>query len=188
MAIFIKGKTTCRICGDVLTSGATMVGFPNVRLPVGLEEIADSCVHRSCLDSHARRDELLQAWRRSWVAQAERAPAQASVNQHCVVLFYPKRFVLAALESFVDIEEALESFDQLRAFFGSFNGSERLSTVASWNAYELAPNGAGTRLLVTRNAAPGAAFSVQDDAVLDYEFNEQRMTSFLDGWASLAKR
>ena len=189
MAIYVKGKTTCRICGQVLASSAVMVGFPNTKLPVGLEALADSCLHRACLDAHTRRDEISQAWSQHWVAQAERAPSHASITKHAVMLFYSRRFVFAALESFVDIEEALESFDRLKAFFGSFVGSERLSTVASWNTYELVPDESGTRLMVTRNsAATTTSGTSQDDVVLDYKFTPQLMALFADGWAGLTKK
>lgn len=188
MAIYVKGKTTCRICGQVLTPSAVMVGFPNTKLSFGLESLADSCLHRTCLDVHPRRDELVQAWRQHWVAQAERASSHASINEHAVMLFYPKRFVFAALDSFVDLEEALDSFDRLKAFFGSYTGRERLSAVASWNAYELVPDESGTRLVVIRNSAAGAASVLQDGAVLDYKFTPQLMASFAGGWAALEKQ
>jgi hypothetical protein len=189
MAIFIKGKTTCRICGQVLTANAGMVGFPSMGLPSGLGELGDSCLHRNCLDAHARHDELLQAWRQHWLAQAERAGADASVNRHSVVLFNKRRFMFVALDSFVELEDQVEVFDQLQAFFASFNEREPLSTVTAWNAYKLAPDSVGTRLLVTANASPSAALRVtQESAVLDYEFTTERWTGFVHGWSDLASR
>ena len=189
MAIFIKGKTTCRICGQVLTSNAGMVGFPSTELPAGLGELGDSCLHRSCLDAHARRDELLQAWKQHWLAQAERAGADASVNRHGVVIFNKRRFTFAALDSFVELEDQMEVFDQLRAFFASFNGREPLSTVTTWNAYELAPSSVGVRLLMTASASPSAALrATQESVVLDYEFTAERWTGFVHGWGDLALR
>lgn len=189
MAIFIKGKTTCRICGQVLTSSAGMVGFPNMELPAGLGKLGDSCLHRSCLDAHARRDELLQAWKQHWMVQAERAGADASVNQHGVVIFNKRRFTFAALESFVEFEDQVEVFDQLRAFFGSFNGREQLSTATTWNTYELVPRAAGTCLLVTTNAAPAMALrATQESAVLDSEFTAERWAGFALAWQATESR
>lgn len=189
MAIFIKGRTTCRICGKVLTSSASMVGFPHMELPRGLQELADSCLHRSCLDEHARRGELLQAWRQHWLAQTERAGAEASVNRHVAVFFHKRRFTFAAMDSFVEIEDQAEAFDQLRAFFPSFDGHERLSAVTTWNTYELAPGVMGTRLLVTANTSPSAALRApQENAVLDYEFTAERWVAFVRGWGELPAR
>ena len=189
MAIFIKGKTTCRICGQVFTSSAGMVGFPNMELPAGLGELGDSCLHRSCLDAHARRDELLQAWKQHWIAQAERAGTEASVNQYGVVIFNKRRFTFAALDSFVELEDQVEVFNQLRAYFASFNGREPLSTVTTWNAYELAPSAAGTRLLVTANPSPSTTLrATQENTVLDYEFTAERWMGFARGWGDLASR
>jgi hypothetical protein len=189
MAIFIKGKTTCRICGQVLTSSAGMVGFPNMELPSALGELGDSCLHRSCLDTHARREELLNAWKQHWLAQAERAGVAAPVNQHGVVIFNKRRFTSAALDSFVELEDQAEVFEQLRAFFASFNGCEPLSTVTTWNAYELTPGAVGTRLLVTANASSSTALrATEESAVLDYEFTAALWTGFVHGWGDLASR
>jgi hypothetical protein len=189
MAIFIKGKSSCRICGQVLTSNAGMVGFPTMELPAALGELGDSCLHRGCLDAHARRDELLQAWSQHWQAQAEQAGTDVSVNRHGVVIFNKRRFTFAAADSFVELEENLEAFDQLQAFFASFSGRESLSTVTPWNAYELAPSSEGARLLVTANVSPSAApRATQERAVLDYEFSAERWAGFVHGWVNLALR
>lgn len=189
MAIFINGKTMCRICGQALTSSAGMVGLPSMELPPGLDELGDSCLHRSCLDVHARRDDLLQAWKQHWLTQADRTGAHASVNRHCVVIFSKRRFTFAALDSFIELEDQVEVFDQLRAFFGSFNGREPLSTATTWNVYELTPGSLGARLLVKANALPSAALrSTQESAVLDYEFTAERLTEFIHGWGDLASR
>ncbi|MFT3777548.1 MAG: hypothetical protein QM772_04575 [Ottowia sp.] len=189
MAIFIKGKTRCRICGQVLTSNAGIVGFPNTKLPVGLGELADSCVHRSCLDAHARRDELLQAWKQHWLAQAELAGADALVNRHGVFIFNKRRFTFAALDSFIELEDQLEVLDQLRVFFSSFNGREQLSTVTTWNTYELTPSSVGARLLVTANALPSAALrAAQENAVLDYACTGERWTGLVHGWGELTSK
>jgi hypothetical protein len=188
MAIFIKGKTTCRICGQVLTSSAVIVGVPNMKLPEGLEKLGDSCAHRACLDSHPRRDEIQLAWKQHWVAQAGRAPLQAAVNEHAVALFYPKRFVFAALDSFIDFEEAMESFDQLQGALGSSDGRERMSLAAAWNTYELDPTPSGSRLVIAANPAPeNSRRSAEDSALLDYEFTSQRWAAFAQGWAGLKR-
>ena len=189
MAIFIKGKTTCRICGQVFTSSADMVGFPNMELPIGLEALGDSCLHRSCLDTHARRDELLEAWTQHWLAQTERVGTEVSGNRHGVLIFSKRRFTFAALETFVEVEDHVEAFNRLRAFFMSFNGRETLSTVTTWNTYELAPVAVGVRLRVMANAAPTTTLrATQESAVLDYEFTTERYEGFALGWTDLASR
>lgn len=189
MAIFIRGKTTCRICGQVLMSNAGMVGFPSMELPPGLGELGDSCLHRNCLDAHPRHGELLQAWKHHWLVQAERAGADTAVNRNGVVIFNKKRFTFAALGSFVELEDQVEVFGQLRSFFTSFNKRELLSTVTAWNAYELAPSSVGARLLVTANILPSAALrATQESTMLDYEFTAERWTGFIRGWSDLALR
>jgi len=186
MAIFIKGKTTCRICGQVLTSGAVMVGFPNMAMPSGLEELADSCVHRSCLDAHPRHDELSQAWAQHCVAQAQRAGAQGLINPHGVVIFSKKRFTFAALESFVVIEDQLDALDPLRVFFGSFDERERLSVATPWSTYELASSASGVHLLITANPTPGTALrATQESALLDHVFTPASWTGFGLAWKAL---
>jgi len=189
MAIYIQGKTICRICGRMLTSSAGLVGFPNIELPPGLGKLADSCVHRSCLDTHIRHNELLQAWKQHWLAQAERSGAYASVNLNGVAIFNGRRFTFTALDSFIELEDTAEAFEQLRTFFASFNGHEALSTMTAWNEYQLAPGTGGTQLMVTANTSPSTAIrATQDGAMLDYEFTAERWTKFAHGWGALNSR
>lgn len=186
MAIFIKGRTTCRICRQVLTSSAVMVGFPNMALASGLEEIADSCVHRSCLDAHPRHEELARAWAQHWLAQAERAGAQSSIQPQGVIIFNKKRFTFATLESFVVIEDPWDAFDRLRAFFGSFDGREPLSVATPWNTYELAPSASATHLLVTANHRSGTTLrATPESTVIDHVFTPARWIGFRLAWKAL---
>ncbi|TFW33243.1 hypothetical protein [Massilia horti] len=187
MAIFIEGKTRCRICGQVIIPSAVMVGFPNVELPTGLETLADSCLHRRCLDAHPRHVELLQEWQQHWLAQAERGRIDASVNEHGVVIFRKRRFTFAALDSFVVLEDELAVFDQLKMFFISFDKREPASTVTAWNTYELTPSEVGARLHVSANPALATTLrATQESVIIDYEFTGERWSKFALGWARAA--
>lgn len=189
MGIFIKDKTICRICGQVIASSAGMVGFPNTGLPTGLEELGDSCLHRSCLDTHVRRDDLLQMWRQHWLEQAKNTSTSAAITRHSVVIFNKKRFVFAALDTFVELEDQLEEFSKLQKFFVSFDGCDSLSAVTTWNTYKLTAGAVGTRLLVTLNSAPSITLRVvQESTVLDYDFMAKQWEGFVAGWAQLASR
>lgn len=183
MAIFIRGKTTCRICRQVLTSGAHTVGFPNWELPAWLGELADRCTHRSCLDAHSQRDDLLQAWEQHWKAQTKQAGTGALVNQHGLVIFKKRTFTFVALDTFVEIEDQVEVFDQLRIFFSSFDGHERLSTATAWNTYVLERVPSRIRLLITANPAPATApQTTWEGPMLEYEFIAERWAGFACGW------
>ena len=183
MAIFIQGKTTCRICSQPLQTRAEMTGMPLLQLPHGLQDLADSCVHRRCLDAHKRRDEILQAWQQHWQTQAIVPGLQALANRHGIVVFRSRHFAFAALDSFVAFEEAASSFNLVRAFFTSFDRREPLSAEAAWNTYELLPTPVGVRLTATSNPpAPGASSVLQDRLLMDYEFTSERWVAFATAW------
>ena len=188
MAIFVKGRTTCRICSLTISSADEMVGMPIFPLPSGLQELADSCLHRRCLDEHPRREELLLAWQQHWRAQAKVPGLKASVNPHGALIFRGARFMFAAMDTFVYLEEASGALNELATFFVAFNSRERASLVAAWNTYALEPRSGGVRLLVTQNPpAPGTLRATDDTLLLDYEFSAASWKSFVDAWADLDK-
>jgi hypothetical protein len=57
MALVIRGKTTCSVCGLVLKSSHDVVGFPPVLPPDHLLwRFSDSAMHRSCYEQWEHHD------------------------------------------------------------------------------------------------------------------------------------
>jgi hypothetical protein len=53
MAILLRGKTECRICGDVIKDGDEVILFPHVVLNEAdpLYSLSDAACHRRCVES-----------------------------------------------------------------------------------------------------------------------------------------
>ena len=188
MAIFIQGKTTCRLCGSAIERGAEMVGLPHMPLPSGFQDLGNSCLHRRCLDAHPMRADFVQAWQQHWRAQATAPGVKASVSPHGVAIFISSRFVFAAAGSFVTFEEATGSFEALRGFFKSFDGSRQACVVAAWNTYEATPTPDGVRLLVTDNPPPPGVQRVsQDPLLVDAGFTHARWGSLARAWTHFTR-
>jgi hypothetical protein len=70
MAIFISGKSTCRICGQVLLQDQEKVGFTHF-LPKSHKwwEYSDGVFHRACFESwpdHEEFNKLYKRFREIW--------------------------------------------------------------------------------------------------------------------------
>ena len=62
MALFVHGFSTCRICEATITEELEAFGLSHFGDPfdeTGFWRFSGSCVHRTCLQSWAKRDEFV---------------------------------------------------------------------------------------------------------------------------------
>ena len=70
MALIIRGKSTCPLCGRVLEENADVVSFPAFLKPEHrLGEFSDAAFHRQCFEMDPRSAEvspLYERYRKTW--------------------------------------------------------------------------------------------------------------------------
>jgi hypothetical protein len=61
MALLFRGKSVCRLCGNVIGTGDKVVAFPPfLESSHPLARYSDAAFHRHCFDATAERTEVLQ--------------------------------------------------------------------------------------------------------------------------------
>jgi hypothetical protein len=65
MALFIRGKSTCPLCGGVLAEADDVAAFPAFLKPDHeLGAFSDTAFHRQCFEEHPRAAEVSALYRR----------------------------------------------------------------------------------------------------------------------------
>ena len=186
MAIFIKGKSSCNLCGLPIHSLGISIQFPSLNLPQSLHQFRDACVHRNCVETHLLKSDFLQAWSQYWNEQAFVYDREAYTGNGTVLYVVQGRLIFVSLRHFFVFEEQQESIGKLRDFFVSTKQGQRSELVLDWNNYTLAWDSEGVDLLVKTNPRENSVFS-QSEELVNYKFSLQDWNSFVQSWHSVSR-
>lgn len=180
MALLIEGKTACRLCNQPIYSKAEALGLPQMQLPAEFVSLNDSVVHRACLTNHPERSSLSTAWKTHWQETFTNSGQAAVALDGGMELRIKRRLVMVQFDTFIEIEERVEDFEQFNKFFASIRDGVDEEISLGWNRYEISWADGTPELLIKRNPSMSAdAGKAQSaDVSLRYKFSSDEWNSF----------
>jgi len=180
MALLVEGKTVCRLCNQPIYSKAEAVGLPQMQLPAEFVSLNDSVVHRTCLMNHPERSSLSTAWKMHWQEISANSGQVTVALDGGMELRIKRRLVMVQFDTFIEIEERVEDFEQFNKFFASIRDGANEETSLGWNRYEISWVGGMPELLIEKipSMSAGVAKAQSADVSLRYRFSSDEWNSF----------